>query len=325
MKVCTALIVAAAAMMGMGRDAVAETQLSLMVFRGVQNLPLYAAQSNGFFAKRDLAIDLKFAPNSQELRDGLADGRFQIVHTAVDNAVAMAEQAKVDVVVFLGGDSGWNDLVVQPEIKSYADLRGKTVIVDAVDTAFAFQAYQMLKLNGIPSGAYEIKAVGATPLRLEGMKTNKSYAAGMLNPPFVHQAEAAGLKVMAKAVDVIGPYLATSGFALRSWAKSNGDTMVRYIQAYVEGLRWSLDPANKAAAVMLLVDRLKLTRELAERSYEVALDAKTGMAKDAKVDLPGFHNVLKLRAEQHGDWGGKPPEPSRYLDLSFYNRALKGL
>jgi len=60
-----------------------------MVFQGVQNLPLYAAQQKGFFAKHGLSVDQRIAPGSQELREGLAQGHYQIVHTAVDNAVAM--------------------------------------------------------------------------------------------------------------------------------------------------------------------------------------------------------------------------------------------
>jgi hypothetical protein len=38
--------------------------------------------------------------------------------------------------------------------------------------------------------------------------------------------------------------------------------------------------------------------------------------------MQGFRNVLALRAEIEGQWGGKAPEPERFLDLSFYNRAL---
>jgi hypothetical protein len=35
---------------------------------------------------------------------------------------------------------------------------------------------------------------------------------------------------------------------------------------------------------------------------------------------------LKLRAEMLGTWGSNPPPPiSKYLDLSFYQRALAGL
>jgi hypothetical protein len=49
------------------------------------------------------------------------------------------------------------------------------------------------------------------------------------------------------------------------------------------------------------------------------------MAKDAKFDMPGFHNVLKLRAEIEGQWGGTPPPPDLYIDLSYYDKALAGL
>ena len=296
-----------------------------MVFQGVQNLPLFAAQQKGFFAKRGLAVDQKIAPGSQELRDGLAQGRYQIVHTAVDNAIAMAEQAKVDIVVVLGGDNGWNDLFVQPEIKNYADLRGKTVVVDTPDTAFAFQLYKMLKMNGVAQSEITVKPVGATRFRLQAITTDKSVAASMLNMPFSFLAEQAGVKKLATAVDVIGPYLSTAGFVLRPWARDNGDTLVRYLQAYVEGVRWSLDPANKAEAIELLAKGLNIAPDVAARSYTVASAPKSGFMPDAKVDIDGFNNVLKLRAELHGDWGGKPPAAEQYLDLSHYQRALAGL
>jgi len=308
-----------------GSPADAQTHLTTMVFQGVQNLPLFAAQEKGFFAKRGLDVDQRIAPSSQELRDGLAQGRYQIVHTSVDNAVAMAEQAKVDIVVVCGGDNGWNDLFVQPEIKSYADLRGKTVVVDAPDTAFAFQLYQMLKLNGVPKSEITVKPVGATRFRLQAITTDKSVAASILNLPFSLQAEQAGIKKLATATDVIGPYLSTTGFTLRSWARDNDETLVRYLQAYIEGLRWVLDPANKAETIELLAKGLNISPEMASRSYAVAVDPKNGFMKDAAIDLAGFKNVLKLRAELHGDWGGKPPEPEQYLDLSHYQRALDGL
>src|ERR1041385_6158798 len=147
----------------------------------------------------------------------------------------------------------------------------------------------------------------------------------MLNLPFAFQAEKAGLKNLAKATDGVGPYLSTTGFVLRSWAKDNGDTLVKYLQAYIEGVRFALNPANKAATIALLADGLKLPQDMAEQSYAVAVDPKNGLTPDAKLDIEGFKNVLKLRAELHGDWGGAPPSPDRYLDLSFYDRALKGL
>jgi ABC-type nitrate/sulfonate/bicarbonate transport system substrate-binding protein len=48
------------------RDARAEeTELTIMVFVGIQNLPWFAAQSQGFFAKRGLPVDMKIAPGSE--------------------------------------------------------------------------------------------------------------------------------------------------------------------------------------------------------------------------------------------------------------------
>jgi hypothetical protein len=40
--------------------------------------------------------------------------------------------------VFMGGDNGFLSLVTQPDIKSYGDLKGKTLSVDALTTGYAF-------------------------------------------------------------------------------------------------------------------------------------------------------------------------------------------
>lgn len=324
-----AALIAAGLMFGAvaAHPAAAQTQkLTVIVFPGLQNLPLFAARMNGYFVKRGLDVDIKNTPNSQELRDGLAAGRYQIAHSAVDNAVAMAEMAKVDIVVLMGGDNSFNNLYVRPEIKSYADLRGKTLAVDAVDTAYAFQLYDILKMNGVKPGQYKASPIGGTPLRLKAMLDDSTpVVAAMMNPPFSIEAEKAGLKKMASVASTIGPYQGSAAFALRSWAPSNREMIEHYIQAYVDGLRWTLDPANKDKAIGLLRDNLKLSPEVAAASYAVAADPKTGFTKDAQVDLQGFQTVLKLRAKLHGDWRGKPPAPAKYLDLSYYEHAIKGM
>ena len=125
---------AGAAMFGTIGAAAAQTQLKVMVFPGLSNLPIFAAQHKDLFAKQGLAIELLNTPNSDVLRDGLAKGDHQIAHAAVDNAVAMVELAKAEVVIVTGGDNGFNRIFVQPEINAYAELRGKTVVVDSCDS-----------------------------------------------------------------------------------------------------------------------------------------------------------------------------------------------
>lgn len=300
-----------------------DTKLTIMVFQGMQNLPIFAAQSKGFLAKRGLSLDVKIAPTSDEMRAGLAEGRWQIIHTAVDNGVAMAEVAKVDIIIINGGDNSFNHVIAQADINSLADLRGKTVIVDAPDTAYAFQLYEILKRKGLKKDTdYKVKVVGATFKRLAELQENKDSKASMLNPPFSLRAQKAGMKDMGEAAKLLGAYQGTSGVVLRSWAKANPDILVKYMQAYIEGLRWSLDPKNKDEAIKLYVDGLKLPPDVAAATYALAADPKQGLAKDAKFDMAGFKNVLKLRA----DWTGKKPgNPEKYLDLSYYKKALAGL
>ena len=296
-----------------------------MVFQGMQNLPLLAAQAQGFFAKRGLKVDIRIAPDSDELREGLAHGRYQIVHAGVDNAVAMAEVAKIDIAIVMGGDNGFNRLIVQPEIKSYADLRGKTVIVDAPDTAFAFLMYEMLRKNGLNKGDYEIKPVGASFRRLEVMLKDKTAAAAMLNMPFTLRAAAAGLGDLGSAVEALGPYQGTGAFVLRKWAAGNSDVLVRYMQSYVEGLRWGVDPNNRDQAIKLYVDALKLNDAMAARTLSIAAHPTDGLTRDARLDLDGFKNVLSLRANVMKQWAGCAPAPEKYLDASYYTKALAGL
>jgi ABC-type nitrate/sulfonate/bicarbonate transport system substrate-binding protein len=317
---------AGAAMLATMDSAPAQTQLKVMVFPGLSNFSIFAAQHKNLFARHGLAIELLNTPNSDVLREGLAKGDHQIAHAAVDNAVAMAELAKADIAIVTGGDNGFNRIFAQPEIGSYADLRGKTVVVDAPNTAFALLLYKVLKDAGLAKGDYTVRPVGGTPARLEAMTKDKANAAaGVLNPPFSFRAAQAGLKDMGAAAKAVGAYQADGAFVMRAWANANSDTLVRYIRAYVEGRRWALDPANKAEAIQLLADRLKLPPEVAAQSYALAAESADSIAKDAKFDMEGFKNVLQLRAEIEGQWGGNPPPVEKYVDLSYYQKALAGL
>lgn len=305
--------------------AVASAQpvaLRVKVFPGFQNLPLFAAQSQSTFARQGLAVELQFTQTSGELRGGLAKGDFEIAHAGVDNAVAMVETAGADVVIVMGGDTGMNELFVQPTIRSVGDLRGKTVIVDAPNTAYALVLRKMLLVNGLRAGEdYTVKPVGGTFQRVAAMTDNPDYAASMLNPPFSVLAERRGLKSLGTAVSVIGPYQATAAFVMRPWARAHAATLEKYIAAYVDALRWAMAPENKAAAVGLLVDRMKLEPDVAERVYSMAT-GPGGLQPDARFDPDGFRTVLALRAEMEGQWGGRAPAPDRYLDLGYYERAV---
>ena len=304
----------------------APTPLKVMSFPGLSNYPIFAAQHKGLFAKYGVAVDLVYTPNSKVQREDLAKNDCQIIHTAADNAVAMVELAKADAIIVTGGDNGFNRIIAQPEINSLSDLRGKTVVVDAPNTAFALLLYKALKNAGLNKGDYSVNSVGGTTQRAEAMLKDKDHAAAaVINVPFNFRLMAAGMKDLGSATKSIGAYQAGSVVVMREWAKANSDALVRYLRAIIEGRRWLLDPANKAEAVQLVVDRVKLPPDIAARAYDYVTDPSEGFNKDAQFDMEGFKNVLKLRAEIEGQWGGTPPAPDKYFDVSYFNKAIAGL
>jgi ABC-type nitrate/sulfonate/bicarbonate transport system substrate-binding protein len=316
-------------------DAADITTIRVNTFPNAKALPVHVGIAKGMFAKYGLAVEVESTESSQSQRDGLAAGRFQIAHAALDNAVAMIEVAKRDVIIVSGGDSGMNEFFVQPEISSFADLRGKTVVVDAPDTAYALQAKKLMLQHGLREGAdYTIKPVGAVAFRYKAMIADHANAAGILNLPFTVEAADRGLKSLGGLVDLLGPYQAAGAFVMRQWARGNADALTGYLAAYVQALRWIRDRNNRTEAVNLLVGNLKLDRKIAERTYDLLVVPASGFSPDAKFDVEGFRNMLALRAEiartpppyappHAGEGREREAPPERYVDLHYYDEAIR--
>ena len=318
------VLMAAAATTGLAAQPL--QTLRLNTFPNATNLALYIGIANGVFERRGIKLELEFTQNSEAQRDGLASGRFDIAYSAVDNAVAMVELARQDVIVVSGGDTSMMEFMVHPDIKTLADMRGRTLVVDRPNTAYALQAKKILKNAGLSEGRdYAIKSVGFTPDRIAAIETRSdNAAAGMLNPPFSFAAKDKGLKSFGRAIDLIGPYQGGGVFVQRAWARDNAALLERFLAAYIEATRMALDPANRVQSIELIAARLKQDPKVAARTYDEALlQPRFGIVPDAKLDLEGMRAVLVLRAEIEGQWGGVAPPVERYVDTGYYERALK--
>src|SRR3984957_14084284 len=295
--------------------------LHVNTFPTARSLPFYVAVDRGFFARHGLKVELEFTESSERQREGLAGGTVDIVHSAVDNAVAMIDVAKIDIVIVSGGDSGTNEFYVQDAIKDFSDIRGKAIVVDATNTAYALQARKILAQHGLRDGTdYSLNPVGNGQRRLKAVLDDKNNAGAILNLPSSLQAAAKGMRSLGRPTDLLGPYQAGGAFVRRARAREHAEVLEQYLAAFVEALRWSLDPNNRAAAVAILVDKLKLPQDMAEKSLDLMAEPGFGFTRDAAFDLTGFKNVLELRAETEG---GTPADPQHYIDLSYYDRAKK--
>ena len=297
--------------------------LRVNIFNTSSNLPLLAAQEAGFFARRGLALEIQHTPNSDVQRAGLAAGSFDIAHAAVDNAVAMVEAGQ-DVVIVLGGDAGMNEFMVRPEIKTMTDLRGKVLAVDAPNTAYALVAKKILKNHGLLEGRdYTVRLAGGTGPRAAAMVADPQLAAAMINPPFSFTVRQQGLKSLGNQYALLGPYQATGAFVLRGWARAHAELLQDYLAACIEGQRLVMAPAHRTQMIDLLVRSFKLDAVAAAGTYEALLTPGAGLAPDARFNTEGFQTVLAIRAEMEGMWGGTPPAPAKYMDLSFFEQALQ--
>jgi len=282
------------------------------------------AQSNGIFTNYGLNVQIPRSASggSEEVRRWLASGELDLADYGVDNAIAMVENAGVDVILVAATDYTPTEMVVQPEIKSIADLRGKTVLVDAPNTQNALALKKILSTAGLNPGTdYQMKEAGGTGARVAAMAKQKEYAATMASGQTAAQARQFGLISIASTSNIVGPVLRYGVFTRRQWAKENSDPLVRYIAAHIAAQRWIINPENKNKVIDMVAQQRKLPRDLAAGLYEMDI-GPDGLARDAAIDVARFSNVLKFRAEVEGSWGGKAPAPDRYYDASYHKKAL---
>ncbi len=148
--------------------------VNLIVFPGGFNWPVWVAQEKGLFAKNGIEVRITPTPSSVFQLTNLIDGKFDIAMTAIDNLIAYREgQGEVpkpgpDLFAFMGGDNGFLRLVTVPEVKSFGDLRGKTLSVDALTTGYAFVLLEILERNGLQKDRdYTTAAAGGVLQRFQ--------------------------------------------------------------------------------------------------------------------------------------------------------------
>jgi ABC-type nitrate/sulfonate/bicarbonate transport system substrate-binding protein len=284
--------------------------------------PVMIAESRGILGRHGIEAEFLVRPSSESLRSDLAAGKGDVAFVAVDNDVAMVDSAGVDVVIVMGAENSENEIIAQPGTKSIAELRGRTLLVDATNTAYALELKKVLLLNGMQLDKdYQLKPVGSTPFRLQAMREHPEYAAAVMNPPYSIIAKQGGMVSLGSMRKLLGADLDRGTFALRSWAHGNSDLLERYLAAYVEGQRWLMAPANRQQVVELVMKESNLPEATATDWY-AAMVQNGGYAKDAAFDVEGFKKTLQLRAEIEAGGNGKAPAAEKYYDLTYYRAAL---
>ena len=301
--------------------------LRVLAFDGGWNLPIWVAQRNGLFEAQGLAVQLAYTPTSGFLVTSVLDGKADLAFATIDNVVAYQEgqgEAKIadnpDLFAFMGGDGGFFSLVAAPGVASVADLKGRTVSVDAMTTGLAFVVRELIARGGVAEPDVNFVRVGGTATRYRDLIGGKQDAT-LLRTPFELLAESSGYHKIATA-ETLGAYQGTVGLARRAWAREHDSALIGFLRAYKAATDWLYDPANRDVAEALLVAHIRdMTPALARRSYDLLLASQGGLSRDLTPNVAGIRTVLELRGK-YATPQRTLTDPMKYVDLTYYDKAF---
>lgn len=298
-------------------------RIDLITFPGAPNLPIFAALERGHFHANGVDVRMETTPSSTFQMENLVSGRFQIAGTAFDNVVAYREgQGAVeslgsfDLVAFMGATRIELSLVVEPAVRTWADLRGRSLALDALNTGFAFVLYDMLERAGVSTGDCELVPVGATPARWASVRGGE-HAGTLTIEPFTSIAVANGCRVLQSSRNTVSHYQGGVFAATPAWISANSGALGGFVRGYLGGLRWTLESSNYDAAKELLLNRMPAIKPpVADAVMGKLLDPATGLTAEAGFDSKCIETVLNLRS-RYGSGATPLTDPHRYLDLRY--------
>ena len=304
-------------------------------FKGLQNLPLYVAMRQGYFAARGLAVELTFTTGSAVQLAGLARGEYDLIQTAPDNVINFESRPAafgVDpehaphVAMVLGGSIGPLGVYARRGVRGMEDLRGATLGVDNPTSGFAIVLRDLLQRQGMAlERDYRFVVAGGTHARCDALLAG-DIAATILYAPFDVRAAEQGCALIASSAGTYAAYASGSTAGVRSWMEAHGEMVTRYIAAILQALRWLYDAANAEAAQALIRSEssLGVAPDLAARAYAGFVAPATGFGRDPAPDEPGLRQVIALRAA-YGPQDVRLGQPEEYCDARWYQAARASL
>ena len=211
---------------------------------------MYVSVDGGYFRRNGIDATLVYIGPGAKLAQTLVSGDVEL-GTPSPGASLGANLAGADRVAVAGVDRRLAlALVVLPEIKSVADLRGKTIGISQVGTSVEYGARYILEKHGLrPGDDVKILQTGGHPNSVAALE-KKLLAGAVLSFPTRFQARKAGL---VELVDLGDEEVSYPGGALtvrRAFLDAKSDLVRRMVKSYVEGIhRYRTDRAFAARTI----------------------------------------------------------------------------
>ena len=243
----TALAASAALFAGIAAMPVAAQAQDTKIVLGMSGwtgfAPLSLADKAGIFKKNGLDVEIKFIPQ-KDRHLALASGAIQCAATTVETHVAWNANGVPIVQIFQMDKSfGADGIAVRGDIKTFADLKGKTIGVDAPGTSPYFGLAWMLNKNGMT--LKDVKLTTLAPQAAAQAFVAGQNDAAMTYEPYlstVRDNPTAG-RIMATTIDY--PMVMDTVGCAPTWLKTNAKAAKALTESYFQALEMiKTDPAK---------------------------------------------------------------------------------
>ena len=185
-------------------------------------------------------------------------------------------------VIFSTAEKQMFSLVVQPDIKNVADLKGKLVAISSFGGTQHLVTVGSLKAVGInPDRDVRVINVGNEAVRVEQLRAKQIHAA-MINPPMSVMMKREGFGLLLHAADYVDLPLTGLGATTKK-LKENPDQARRVVRALNDSLQFIRQ--NRKETIDIFARWLNIDPSIAADTYDVAVKilSADGSATDKAI------------------------------------------
>jgi NitT/TauT family transport system substrate-binding protein len=274
-------------------------------------LPAEIARQRGFFREQNFDVKLLLT-RSEVDRAALATGNIDYTLRAGSTFVSAARGLPVKIVL-LGTMRPFWGLVVRPEVKSVAELKGKSMAVPGLLGSQQISAKFILRQHGLDPERDVIYRIVDTGTRIAAMLSG-TVDSSMMDYGEAYRAKKAGFKMLINAAEVHG--LIAGGLGVNTKKlKDQPDQVRRVLKAMVQALQYVQE--NPEGTQQVMMNWLKLDREMAADIYQMA---RNNYTKNGTVEEATMNSLVTAMLAEAGI---KNVPPSQLVDFTLLQQALK--
>jgi NitT/TauT family transport system substrate-binding protein len=279
--------------------------------------PIYIGLDQHFFSDEGLNLSIVYLGSPPNVVNGIATNAVALANNGPDSYIAAISHGLPIKIVGLTYAVNPYSLVVQPSVKSFADLKGQPVSLGTGKDVTAMVLSQMAVQHQMTLGDFSIVLGGTSAARYAAL-TSGAVAGTILSQPFDLLAVSQGMHILATAHDAMPDWTFAVYAVNAPWAAANRPTIEKMLRAIRRSIRYGY--AHKDDAIRLLVANTKVSPDIAAQTYDLTFTKWHAFHDDLVFPQRSLDYIEKKQVEIGGL---VPPVPTmaQLYDPSFANEA----